>query len=158
MENAHVARVMEMVHANVNNPSIVIWSLGNEAGPGKNFVAAYDALKKFDTSRPVQYERNNDIVDMGSNQYPSIGWVRGAVQGKYDIKYPFHISEYAHSMGNACGNLIDYWEAMESTNFFCGGAIWDWVDQSMYNYDPKRVRVIWLMEVTSAILPMMGSL
>lgn len=40
-------------------------------------------------------------------------------------------------MGNACGNLIDYWEAMESTNFFCGGAIWDWVDQSMYNYDPK---------------------
>lgn len=136
-KNAHVARVMEMVRANVNNPSIVIWSLGNEAGPGKNFVAAYDALKKFDTSRPVQYERNNDIVDIGSNQYPSIGWVRGAVQGKYDIKYPFHISEYAHSMGNACGNLIDYWEAMESTNFFCGGAIWDWVDQSMYNYDPK---------------------
>lgn len=136
-QNAHVARVMEMAHATVNNPSIVIWSLGNEAGPGKNFVAAYDALKKFDTSRPVQYERNNDIVDMGSNQYPSIGWVRGAVQGKYDIKYPFHISEYAHSMGNACGNLIDYWEAMESTNFFCGAAIWDWVDQSMYNYDPK---------------------
>ena len=136
-KNAHVARVMEMVHANVNNPSIVIWSLGNEAGPGKNFVAAYDALKKFDASRPVQYERNNDIVDMGSNQYPSIGWVRGAVQGKYDIKYPFHISEYAHSMGNACGNLIDYWEAMESTNFFCGGALWDWGDQSMYNYDPK---------------------
>ena len=84
-KNAHVARVMEMVHANVNNPSIVIWSLGNEAGPGKNFVAAYDALKKFDLSRPVQYERNNDIVDMGSNQYPSIGWVRGAVKGKYDI-------------------------------------------------------------------------
>ena len=98
---------MEMLRANVKNPSIVIWSLGNEAGPGKNFVAAYDALKKFDASRPVQYERNNDIVDMGSNQYPSIGWVRGAVQGKYDIKYPFHISEYAHSMGNACGNLID---------------------------------------------------
>lgn len=136
-KKAHVARVMEMVHSNVNNPSIVIWSLGNEAGPGKNFVAAYDALKQFDTSRPVQYERNNDIVDMGSNQYPSIGWVRGAVQGKYDIKYPFHISEYAHSMGNACGNLVDYWDAMESTNFFCGGAIWDWVDQSMYNYDPK---------------------
>ncbi|MDR0962709.1 MAG: discoidin domain-containing protein [Mediterranea sp.] len=133
---AHVARVMEMAHANVNNPAIVIWSLGNEAGPGENFVAAYDALKAFDASRPVQYERNNDIVDMGSNQYPSIGWVREAVKGTYKIKYPFHISEYAHSMGNACGNLIDYWNAMESTNFFCGGAIWDWVDQSMYNYDP----------------------
>lgn len=134
-KKAHVARVMEMVHSNINNPSIVIWSLGNEAGPGKNFVAAYDALKKVDVSRPVQYERNNSIVDMGSNQYPSIGWTRGAVQGTYNIKYPFHISEYAHSMGNACGNLIDYWEAIESTNFFCGGAIWDWVDQSMYSYD-----------------------
>ncbi len=132
---AHVARVMEMVHSNINNPSIVIWSLGNEAGPGKNFVAAYDALKKADLSRPVQYERNNNIVDMGSNQYPPISWVQGAVKGKYNIKYPFHISEYAHSMGNACGNLVDYWDAMESTNFFCGGAIWDWVDQSMYNYD-----------------------
>lgn len=134
-ENAHVSRVMEMVCSNINNPAIVIWSLGNEAGPGKNFVAAYNALKKVDLSRPVQYERNNDIVDMGSNQYPSIGWTRGAVKGTYNIKYPFHISEYAHSMGNACGNLVDYWDAIESTNFFCGGAIWDWVDQSMYAYD-----------------------
>ena len=141
-ENAHVARVMEMVHSNVNHPSIVIWSLGNEAGPGRNFVSAYDALKAFDLSRPVQYERNNDIVDMGSNQYPSIAWVREAVKGKYDIKYPFHISEYAHSMGNACGNLIDYWNAIESTNFFCGGAIWDWVDQSMYNYTPEGKRYL----------------
>lgn len=132
---AHVARVMEMVHSNINNPSIVIWSLGNEAGPGRNFVAAYDSLKKFDLSRPVQYERNNGIVDMGSNQYPPVSWVQEAVKGKYNIKYPFHISEYAHSMGNACGNLADYWEAIESTDFFCGGAIWDWVDQSMYNYD-----------------------
>ena len=134
-ENAHVARVMEMTHATINAPSIVIWSLGNEAGPGKNFVTAYNELKKVDTSRPVQYERNNSIVDMGSNQYPSIAWTRGAVKGTYDIKYPFHISEYAHSMGNAVGNLDDYWEAIESTNFFCGGAIWDWLDQAMYNYD-----------------------
>lgn len=136
-KDAHVARVMELVHAHVNHPSIVIWSLGNEAGPGKNFVAAYDAIKAYDTTRPVQYERNNDIVDMGSNQYPSIAWTREAVKGTYDMKYPFHISEYAHSMGNAGGNLEDYWEAIESTNFFCGAAIWDWVDQSLYNYDPK---------------------
>ncbi len=134
---AHVNRVMEMVHSNYNHPAIVIWSLGNEAGPGKNFAAAYDALKKVDTSRPVQYERNNDIVDIGSNQYPSIAWVRGAVKGKYNIKYPFHISEYAHSMGNACGNLADYWEAIESSNFIMGGAIWDWIDQGMYYYDKK---------------------
>lgn len=134
---AHVARVMEMVKSNVNHPSIVIWSLGNEAGPGHNFVAAYDSLKSFDTSRPVQYERNNNIVDIGSNQYPSIRWVREAVTGKMDIKYPFHISEYAHSMGNSLGNLIDYWKAIESTNHLMGGAIWDWTDQAIYMYDPK---------------------
>ena len=137
---AHVARNLEMVHANVNNPSIVIWSLGNEAGPGKNFVAAYDAIKAFDTSRPVQYERNNDIVDMGSNQYPSIAWVRGAVTGKYNLKYPFHISEYGHSMGNATGNLIDYWDAIESTNYFMGGAIWEWIDHGLYNYTKDGTR------------------
>lgn len=133
--NAHVARNVEMVHATVNHPSVVIWSLGNEAGPGKTFVDCYNAIKAYDTSRPVQYERNNDIVDIGSNQYPSIPWVQGAVKGTYDLKYPYHISEYAHSMGNACGNLVDYWNAIESTNFFMGGAIWDWVDQAMYGYE-----------------------
>ena len=141
--NAHIARNMEMVHATVNHPSVVIWSLGNEAGPGKTFVDCYNAIKAYDTSRPVQYERNNDIVDMGSNQYPSIAWVQGAVQGKYKLKYPFHISEYAHSMGNACGNLIDYWDAIESTNFFMGGAIWDWVDQALNKQDPATGKTYW---------------
>ena len=132
---AHIARNMEMVHSHINYPSIVIWSLGNEAGPGENFVAAYNAIKSFDTSRPVQYERNNNIVDMGSNQYPSVDWVRYAVKGNgQGIKYPYHISEYAHSMGNSLGNLADYWEAIESTNFFCGAAIWDWVDQAIDTY------------------------
>ena len=134
---AHIARNMEMVHARINHPSVCLWSLGNEAGPGDNFVAAYNAIKAFDQSRPVQYERNNNIVDIGSNQYPSIAWVQGAVTGKYNIKYPYHISEYAHSMGNACGNLVDYWDAMESTNFFIGGAIWEWIDHGLYNYDKK---------------------
>lgn len=142
-EAAHIARVMELARSHVNHPSIVIWSLGNEAGPGENFVKAYNALHAFDPSRPVQYERNNKIVDMGSNQYPSIGWMRGAVTGKYNIKYPFHVSEYAHSMGNAGGNLIDYWEAIESTNFFCGAAIWDWVDQSLYYYDRQTGDRFW---------------
>ncbi|MDO5035334.1 MAG: glycoside hydrolase family 2 TIM barrel-domain containing protein [Porphyromonas sp.] len=134
---AHVARVREMVAAHINSPSIVIWSLGNEGGPGANFEHAYNSIKEFDQSRPVQYERNNNIVDMGSNQYPSIAWTRGAVKGTYDIVYPFHISEYAHNMGNAGGNLVDYWEAMESTNYFCGGAIWDWRDQAVWNYDAE---------------------
>ena len=130
--SAHIARNIEMVRAHVNAPSIVIWSLGNEAGPGDNFKAAYEAIRQFDTSRPVQYERNNDIVDMGSNQYPSVGWVQFAAGGGKGPKYPFHISEYAHSMGNAGGNLIDFWKAIETSNYICGGAIWDWVDQAIW--------------------------
>lgn len=139
--NQHVARNMEMVHQHVNHPSVCIWSLGNEAGPGTNFVEAYKAIKAFDKSRPVQYERNNSIVDMGSNQYPDIAWVQAAVTGKEKgMVYPFHISEYAHSMGNAVGNLVDYWDAIESTNFFMGGAIWDWVDQAIDNHTPDGIR------------------
>lgn len=141
-EAAHVARDMELVHSTVNHPSVVIWSLGNEAGPGVNFEVAYDSIKSFDSSRPVQYERNNDIVDIGSNQYPSIRWVREAVKGTEDIKYPFHISEYAHSMGNAVGGLEDYWKAIESSNFIIAGAIWDWIDQSLYHYTPDGARYL----------------
>lgn len=134
---AHVARVLEMANRNKNQPSIVIWSIGNEAGPGENFVHAYNALKALDASRPVQYERNNSIVDMGSNQYPSVGWVEGTARGEPGRKYPFHISEYAHSMGNALGNLKDYWDAIESSNYIMGGAIWEWVDHALYNYDAE---------------------
>lgn len=139
---AHVARSMELVRAHVNHPSIVIWSLGNEGGPGDNYLAAYQSIKQFDKSRPVQYERNNDIVDMGSNQYPSVDWVRHTTKGTAKLKYPFHISEYAHSMGNSCGNLVDYWEAMEQTNFFCGAAIWDWVDQAIDTYTENGLKYL----------------
>ena len=118
-------------------------SLGNEAGPGDNFKAAYSAIKEFDTTRPIQYERNNNIVDMGSNQYPSIGLTKEIASGELEgTVYPFHISEYAHSMGNAMGDLKPIWEAVESSNFICGGAIWDWIDQSMYNYAPDGTRYL----------------
>lgn len=137
---AHIARNMELVHSHINHPSIVIWSLGNEAGPGDNFKAAYQAIREYDKSRPVQYERNNDIVDMGSNQYPSVGWVQFAAGGGKGPKYPFHISEYAHSMGNAGGNLIDFWKAIETSNYICGGAIWDWVDQAIDTYKPDGTK------------------
>ncbi|MCD7721491.1 MAG: discoidin domain-containing protein [Prevotellaceae bacterium] len=143
-EAAHVARNMEMTHAHINHPSIVIWSLGNEAGPGDNFVRAAEAIRAFDTSRPIQYERDTDNgwrnVDMGSNQYPSVAWVQNVAKGNANVKYPFHISEFAHSMGNSLGNFSDYWEAMETSDFFCGGAIWDWVDQAIDAYTPEGVR------------------
>lgn len=137
---AHVQRVMDMARSDANHPSVILWSLGNEAGPGINFKAAYDSLKAYD-DRPINYERNNDYADFGSCQYPSIAWVREAVKGGMEgVKYPFHINEYAHSMGNALGNLTDYWQAMESNNNFMGAAIWDWVDQGLrYFKDGKRI-------------------
>ena len=75
---------------------------------------------------PSKDERNNNIVDMGSNQDPSIGLTKEIASGELEgTVYPFHISEYAHSMGNAMGDLKPIWEAVESSNFICGGAIWD---------------------------------
>ncbi len=141
---AHVARNMELVHSHINHPCVVIWSMGNEAGPGDNFVETVKAIKAFDTSRPVQYERDTDNgwknVDLGSNQYPSVAWVQNVAKGNGRVKYPFHISEFAHSMGNSLGNFSDYWEAMESSNYFCGGAIWDWVDQAIDTYAPDGIK------------------
>jgi len=141
-EAAHVARVTAMVERDKNHPCVVIWSLGNEAGPGKNFVAAEKAIKERDTSRPTHYERNNDIVDMGSNQYPDVGWVWHCARGGEGIKYPFYISEYAHIMNNALGNLADYWEAIESSDRILGAAIWEWCDQGLYKTNSQGRRFV----------------
>lgn len=141
-EAAHVARVMAMVERDKNHPCVIIWSLGNEAGPGQNFVAAEKALKARDTSRPTHYERNNDIVDLGSNQYPDVGWVWHAAKGGRGIKYPFYISEYAHIMNNALGNLADYWEAIESSDKVMGAAIWEWCDQGLYKTNANGERFV----------------
>ncbi|MCQ2158814.1 MAG: DUF4981 domain-containing protein, partial [Bacteroidales bacterium] len=139
---AHIDRMMAMMKANYNHPSIVIWSMGNEAGPGENFLATYNAAKEYDPMRPVQYERNNDYSDIGCRQYPPVDWVRNVATGKADEKYPYHINEFAHSMGNALGNFADYWASMDSNNYFIGGCIWDWVDQSMYNYTSDGTRYL----------------
>ena len=143
---AHVDRVVNMVERNKCHPCVVIWSMANEAGPGSNFVACVAAARKADPSRPVQYERNNWITDMGSRQYPTVDWVWKAAQGgeglhhepsNMPLRYPFHINEYAHNMGNAMGNLKDYQDAIESSTRIMGSAIWDWVDQGIY----KKVKV-----------------
>lgn len=139
--DAHVARIMEMVERNKNHPSVIIWSLGNEAGPGRNFAIAERTLKARDFTRPSHYERNNNIVDFGSNQYPSVGWVWSMANNK-NFPKPYYISEYAHNMNNALGNFADYWEAIESSDRIIGGAIWDWVDQGIYKTLPNGTRVI----------------
>lgn len=139
--DAHVDRIMSMVERNKNNPCIVMWSLGNEAGPGRNFQIAEKTLKARDLSRPTHYERNNSIVDLGSNQYPSVGWTQGMAKNK-DFPKPYYISEYAHNMNNAMGNLADYWDAIESSDRIMGGAIWDWVDQGLYLTKPDGSKIL----------------
>jgi len=135
-KDAHVDRMRRMVERDKNHPSIIIWSMGNEAGDGVNFKACYDFTKKRDPSRPVHYERagtgpNTDIVCW---MYPSVqGIIRYA---KENPARPLIMCEYAHAMGNSVGNLQDYWDAIEEYPALQGGSIWDWVDQGLYKPVP----------------------
>ena len=133
-EKATVARNVDMVRRNRNHPCVTMWSLGNEAGPGENFQAAADAIRAMDKSRPLQYERDNSVVDMDSNQYPGVDWVKWKAS-HHEARKPFYISEYAHNMCNAMGNLKDYQDAIESSDVILGAAIWDWVDQGLWKKD-----------------------
>ncbi|MBQ4635372.1 MAG: discoidin domain-containing protein [Akkermansia sp.] len=124
----HVWRNINMVEQSKNHPCVVIWSYGNEAGPGENFAAVRDWIKQRDTSRLTQYERNNDLADLCSNQYPSVNWTREIAARK--LMKPWYISEYAHILCNSMGNLADYWEAIDSSDSIIGGGIWEWIHQS----------------------------
>ena len=139
-EKATVDRNMSMVERNKNHPSVVIWSLGNEAGPGENFAAASEAIKGRDPSRPIHYERDWTVADMDGCQYPSVDWTWRKAMEATSAK-PFYISEYAHNMVNAMGNLKDYQDAIESSDVILGATIWDWVDQGLYkvNDDGKMI-------------------
>ena len=128
----HVWRNKNMVEQSKNHPCVVIWSYGNEAGPGANFEAVRDWIKQRDPSRLTQYERNNALADLCSNQYPSVNWTR-EIAGRKLLK-PWYISEYAHILCNSMGNLADYWEAIDSSDSIIGGGIWEWIHQS---YDQK---------------------
>ena len=124
----HVWRNINMVEQSKNHPCVVIWSYGNEAGPGDNFAAVRDWIKQRDPSRLTQYERNNDLADLCSNQYPSVNWTREIAARK--LLKPWYISEYAHILCNSMGNLQDYWEAIDSSDSIIGGGIWEWIHQS----------------------------
>ena len=146
-----------------NNPSVTIWSMGNETGHGDCFRHAIAAVKKLDPSRPVHWERGNKDADIDSTMYPAVEWLeeRGRLgnepadaQGMGD-RYktlvashsagkPFIMCEYAHAMGNAVGNLKEYWDVTYSYPALIGGCIWDWVDQAIWKdldrFDPKTGR------------------
>ena len=140
---AFTDRVERMVLRDRNHPSVIFWSLGNEAGHGSNFKNCYDVARMLD-SRPIHYEgtRGNGrsfggcaFSDMYSKMYPGMVWMR---ENTDNLDKPMFICEYAHSMGNAIGNLPEYWEIIEASNSTAGGCIWDWVDQAIY--DPIEIK------------------
>ena len=127
-------RTKRMVLRDRNHPSVIFWSLGNECGGGSNFSTTYNTCKNLD-SRFVHYEGNMSYSDLGSSMYPPVSDVSSRRSG-YSGK-PYFICEYAHAMGQAVGNLKEYWDLIEGSNGIVGACIWDWVDQSVY--DPARL-------------------
>ena len=130
---AHLARVKGLIERDKNHPSIIVWSMGNEAGNGVNFMQCYDWMKRRDPSRPIQYEqahfdkRNSDI------RCPMYATIDRIVEyAESDPDRPLILCEYSHAMGNSVGNLQEYWTAIEKYPHLQGGCIWDWVDQGLY--------------------------
>lgn len=131
-EAAHLERIRRAIQRDRNHPSVIIWSLGNEAGNGPNFYKGYDLVKTLDPSRPVQYERaqfdsNTDILcpmywgHSHSEKYAASNPERPLIQ-----------CEYAHAMGNSMGGLEEYWELIRKYPSYQGGFIWDFVDQALW--------------------------
>ena len=131
----YIDRTVRMVYRDRNFPSIIFWSLGNESGGGKNFNHTYDAVRAIDP-RPIHYEgatrAGTSPTDIFSEMYPRLDEVEN--NANYNPKaQPYFMCEYAHAMGNAVGNLQEYWDLIENSRYGIGGCIWDWADQSIYD-------------------------
>ena len=128
---AHLYRTKNMFERDKNQPCIITWSLGNEAGNGVNFEATYDYLKSVDQTRPVQYERagHKYNTDIFCPMYARLDGMEKYALSKPNK--PLIQCEYAHAMGNSVGNLQDYWDLIEKYDVLQGGFIWDWVDQGL---------------------------
>jgi beta-galactosidase len=134
---AHLDRVRNNVELHKNHPSVVIWSLGNEAGDGANFVASAEWIRSRDPSRPIMYEQaqQRPHVDMFAPMYASVAasLAYAAEEEKKPLaeQRPMIQCEYNHAMGASSGNLADYWQAWRSHRLLQGGFIWDWRDQGI---------------------------
>ncbi len=151
-EASHLERDKRMVCRDYNHPSIVIWSLGNEAGNGVNFHKCYEWIKEYDPSRPVQYERagnldpgqdyNSDIMcPMYADYEECVTYLENFENDKY--KRPLIQCEYAHAMGNSLGGFKEYWDLIRRYPHYQGGFIWDFVDQSLAWKDPVSGKTIY---------------
>lgn len=131
----YVDRTVRMVYRDRNFPSVIFWSLGNESNSGLNFDATYAATRALDP-RIIHYEgatrAGDEPTDLYSVMYPTVSAVKSLANSN-SRQQPYFMCEYAHSMGNATGNLQEYWDALEGSTYGIGGCIWDWVDQSLYD-------------------------
>ncbi|HXT11615.1 MAG TPA: glycoside hydrolase family 2 TIM barrel-domain containing protein [Candidatus Angelobacter sp.] len=129
--DAHMNRTVRMVERDKNHASIIIWSLGNEAGDGPNFEATAAWVQQRDATRPVQYEpaRKDAYTDIFCPMYPNPREL-GEYASKPETK-PYIMCEYEHSMGNGSGDFGSYWNQIYEKPYLQGGFIWDWVDQGL---------------------------
>jgi beta-galactosidase len=140
-EGSHLDRMQRMVERDKNYPSVIIWSMGNEAGDGHNFLNGYKWIKGRDATRLVQYERAEHQTnaperhtDIWCPMYSKIEEIEAYAKDKKNDR-PLIMTEYAHAMGNSTGNLQDYWDVIEKYPILQGGFIWDWVDQGLLQTD-----------------------
>ena len=128
---AHLERNQRNVQRSYNHPSIIFWSLGNEAGFGANFEACYTWIKNEDKTRAVQYEQAkiNEFTDIFCPMYQDYEGNREYCEG--DIDKPLIQCEYTHAMGNSLGGFKEYWDLIRKYPKYQGGFIWDFVDQSL---------------------------
>ncbi len=130
-EKAHLERNESNIKIYKNHPSIIFWSVGNEAGYGPNFEKAYDLVKAYDPSRPCQYEQagQNGKTDIFCPMYYDYGGCEWYAKG--DNPRPLIQCEYAHAMGNSMGGFKEYWDMVRKYPKYQGGFIWDFVDQGL---------------------------
>jgi beta-galactosidase len=138
---AHLERNQRNVQRGYNHPSIIVWSMGNEAGFGLNFEECYKWIKNEDKSRPVQYEQahGNDFSDIYCPMY--LGYDRCEKYALGDAAKPLIQCEYAHAMGNSIGGFREYWDLIRKYPKYQGGFIWDFVDQSIHWKNRDGVKI-----------------
>ena len=142
-EQMHIERNEANVKAFKNHPSIIVWSLGNEAGFGPNFEKCYKWIKDYDKTRPVQYERapyEGGFTDITCPMYADYNWCERYCKG--NNPRPLIQCEYAHAMGNSMGGFKEYWDLIRKEPKYQGGYIWDFVDQGMRDKSPITGRTI----------------
>ena len=128
-QQAHVDRAESLVKRDFNHPCVILWSLGNEGGVGPNIEAMYNKVKALDTTRPPFYDSDRRYSCIWDDSYLYPDDLKKNAQAVTDK--PFMMREYAHAMGNSCGNLQEYWDVIYADSSIVGAAIWDWVDQGL---------------------------